>query len=148
LFLSHCLAVAELHTLLIEADRSGRLELLTLSGEPACWRSYGRASAQREATLKPDSYVRLGAGEFEDSYFIEVDRGTEGNRAVERQLKDYVAYQASGREQEKRGVFPKTLWLVPTPERAAVIEDCIARLPRSARELFAVTLAVTLCEPW
>jgi hypothetical protein len=139
LFLNHSLQVAELHTLLVEADRSRRVELLELAAEPACWRSYGGTHGQR-CTLKPDSYVRLGAGAYEDSYFIEVDMGTEGSRALERKLRDYLAYEASGIEQAARGVFPKTLWLAPDAERAKAIEDCIARLLRSARELFAVAL--------
>ncbi len=137
--MDHALKVAELHTLLVEADRSRIIELLTLDGEPACWRSYGGTHGQR-CTLKPDSYVRLGVGAYEDSYFIEVDMGTEGSRALERQLKLYLDYEASGREQAERGVFPKTLWLAPDDERASVIEDCIARLPSSAQELFAVVL--------
>lgn len=137
LFVDHALQVAELHTLLVQADRSRTVELLALDGEPACWRSYGQAHGQRR-TLKPDSYVRLGIGEYEDSYFVEIDMGSEGSRAIERQLKLYVDYEASGKEQEQRGVFPKTLWLAPDAERASVIEDCIERLPRPARELFQV----------
>jgi hypothetical protein len=138
LFLSHALQVAELHTLLIEADCSRRLELLELSAEPACWRSYGGIGAQR-ATLKPDSYLRLGAGEYEDSYFIEVDRGTEGSRALEGQLKRYLAYQASGREQAEHGVFPKVLWTAPDEQRAAVVRSCIEQLAPAFRELFGVS---------
>jgi len=138
LFVNHALQVAELHTLLIEADRARQVELLELIAEPACWRSYGGVGAQRDATLKPDSFVRLGAGEFEDSYFIEVDMGTEGSRAVDRQLRAYVAYQGSGKEQAERGVFPKTLWLAPDSGRVSVLEGCVRRLPRSARELFQV----------
>jgi hypothetical protein len=137
LFVDHALQIAELHTLLVEADRSRVIELLALDGEPACWRSYGGVGGQRD-TLKPDSYVRLGVGAFEDSYFIEVDMGTEGSRALQRKLRDYMDYHASGVEQTGRGVFPKTLWLAPTPKRASVIETCIARLPQSSRELFAV----------
>lgn len=133
LYLGHALQVAELHTLLVEADRAGRVELLALEGEPACWRSYGQ-----RARLKPDSYARLGVGEYEDSYFIEVDMGTEGSRTLERKLRDYLAYEASGVEQTEHGVFPKTLWLVPDVERAQAITACIERLPRSAGRLFAV----------
>lgn len=133
LYLGHALRVSELHTLLVEADRAGRVELLELEGEPACWSSYGQ-----RATLKPDSYARLGVGEYEDSYFIEVDMGTEGSRTLERKLRDYLAYEASGVEQAERGVFPKTLWLVPDAERASAIESCIERLPHSAGRLFAV----------
>jgi hypothetical protein len=139
LFLNHALQVAELHALLIEADRSDRIELLELSAEPACWRSYGGVGAQR-FTLKPDGYLRLGAGAYEFVFFIEVDMGTEGSQALLRQLRAYVAYHAVGREQETRGVFPRTLWLAPDERRVSAIEDCVRRLPREARELFQVAL--------
>jgi Replication-relaxation len=137
LFLRHTLQVAELHTRLIEADRSRSIELLELAPEPSCWRSYTMANGQR-ATLKPDSYVRLGAGDYEDSLWIEVDMGTEGSRALEGQLRQYVAYAASGIEQAERGVFPRCLWTANTAERVAVIEACIRRLPGQAHELFQV----------
>jgi hypothetical protein len=136
-FVDHALWVAELHTLLTEADRSRAIELLELDGEPACYRKYGGTHGQRRM-LKPDSYVRLGVGAYEDSYFIEVDMGTEGSQALERQLKLYMDYEASGQERAERGVFPKTLWLAPDTKRASVIEDCIVRLPGPARELFQV----------
>lgn len=139
LFIRHALAVAELHTLLIEADRSGRVELLELSAEPACWRRYGGIGTQH-GILKPDSYLRLGAGEYEDSYFIEVDMSSEGSWALERKLGDYLAYEASGAEQTARGVFPKCLWLAPDRERVSAIEGCTLRLPRSGQELFQVAL--------
>lgn len=139
-FLNHSLAVAELHTLLVEADRSRRIELLELSAEPSSWRSYGGVGAQRGQTLKPDSYARLGLGEYEDSYFFEVDRGTEGSTTIERKLREYVAYEASGIEQEARGVFPRVLWLTVDASRAAAIEAVVRRLPKASRELFAVAL--------
>ena len=133
LFIGHALQVAELHTLLVEADRAGRIELLELEAEPNCWRSYGQ-----RAVLKPDSYVRLGSGDYEDSYMVEVDMGSEGSRALLSKLRQYAEYAATGREQAERGVFPKVLWLAPNAERAVAIEDCIASLPRSDRRLFAV----------
>ena len=139
-FLNHTLAIAELHTLLIEADRSRRFELLELAAEPACWRSYGGIGGQRGMTLKPDSYVRLGVGDYEDSYFIEIDMGSEGSQTLDRKLQEYVAYEATGIEQDKRGVFPKSLWLAPDNDRVEVIERCIRRLRPEARELFAVAL--------
>jgi hypothetical protein len=121
----------------VEADRSRRFELLELDGEPTCWRSFGGMSDQRQ-TLKPDSYVRLGIGAYEDSYFIEVDRGTEGTQTLVRQLAIYVAYHASGVEQQSRGVFPRVLWLAPDDKRVAVIEDGVASLAAGDRELFKV----------
>lgn len=135
LFLHHTLQIAELHTRLIESERSGSIELLALEAEPSCWRSMDGAQSQR---LKPDTHVRLGIGPYEDSYFIEVDRGTEGSRAIARQLDAYVRYYQSGQEQAERGVFPRVLWLVPDAARAAAIEACVAGLPRSDQALFTV----------
>ena len=137
LFVRHALQVAELHTLLRTGDRSRSFELLELAAEPSCWRSYDGAGDQR-LTLKPDSYARLGVGDYEHSYFVEVDRGTEGSRALERQLQLYVTYHRSGTEQARHGVFPRVLWLAPDERRAGVIADCVQRLPRPARALFQV----------
>lgn len=137
LFVAHSLAVAELHTQLLEGDRAGRLELLELAAEPSCWRNFDGRGGQR-STLKPDSYVRLGIGPYEDSYFIEVDRGTEGSRALMRQLQLYVAYHASGKEQAEREVFPRVLWLTLSDRRTAAIVDSMVRLPAEAWELFQV----------
>jgi hypothetical protein len=135
LFLLHTLQVAELHTRLIESERSRRFELLELSAEPSCWRIYDGLGTQREV-LKPDSFVRLGIGPYEDSYFIEVDRGTEGGQTIVRQLSIYVAYHLSGIEQQARGVFPRVLWLCETDERTGVLAECVQRLPSDERELF------------
>lgn len=135
LFVRHALAVAELHVRLAEGDRSRRFELLELAAEPSCWRSYDGLGGQR-VVLKPDSFVRLGFPAFEDSYFIEVDRGTEGSRAIERQLQLYADYFRSGREQAERGVFPRVLWLTTSNERAGVIAAAVGRSEH--RELFAV----------
>jgi Replication-relaxation len=135
LFVRHALEVAELHTLLTERDRSRSVELLELAAEPCCWRNYDGIGGQR-ATLKPDSYVRLGVGDYEHRYFIEVDRGTEGSRALERQLQAYIAYYRSGSEQAAHDVFPRVLWLAPDDRRVGVIASCVER--QAEPELFAV----------
>lgn len=137
LFVRHALQVSELHTLLVECDRSRHVELLKLASEPACWRKYGGVAGQRQ-TLKPDSFVRLGIREYEDSYFIEVDMGSEGSRALERQLQLYVAYFDSGAEQAAHGVFPRVMWLAPDERRVEAIEASVARLLAADRELFQV----------
>lgn len=138
LFIRHTLLIAELHTRLIEGERSARFELLELAAEPLCWRHYDGYGGQR-SILKPDSYVRLGIGPYEDSYFIEVDLATRGSRAIADQLRRYAAYHASGQEQAARGVFPKVLWLTPDHERTRAIESCAASLPAETRTLFAAT---------
>ncbi len=137
LFLLHTLQVAELHTRLIESERSRRFELLELHAEPSSWRKLDGLGTQRDH-LKPDSFVRLGIGEYEDSYFIEVDRGTEGSQTIVRQLAIYTAYHLSGQEQAEHGVFPRVLWLTDTDERIGVIAECVQRLPKGERELFQV----------
>jgi hypothetical protein len=139
LFLRHVLAIAELHVLLVEADRSRRFELLELASEPSSWRVYDDPHGQR-AVLKPDSYLRLGVDDFEDSYFLEIDRGTEGSRAIAAQLGRYVAYHDCGQEQAERGVFPRVLWLATDARRADVIAECVARLAKPERELFRVAV--------
>jgi Replication-relaxation len=136
LFVAHALQVAELHTRLVETERTGRFEVIELQAEPACWRRYGGPLGPR--VLKPDSFVLLGAGDFEDSYFIEVDMGTEGSRALLAKLRQYAEYETSGVERAERGVFPLCLWLTPDARRAEVIEGCIERLPQVSRELFEV----------
>src|ERR1700684_993385 len=134
LFVRHALAVGELHVRLIESERRGNFDLLALDGEPACWRTAG------SLVLKPDSFVRLGVGDFEHSFFIEVDRATSGSHAIGSQLERYVAYYASGQEQAEHGVFPRVLWLAPNERRGAMIEGCVGRLADAERRLFAVAL--------
>jgi hypothetical protein len=138
LFVRHSLQVAELHTLLVQADRSRRIELLERCAEPVSWRPYSGNGTP--LILKPDSFVRLGLGAYEDSYFIEIDRGSEGSRTIERQLRAYLAYYQSGQEQAEHGVFPRVLWLAPDDRRANVIAACVQRLPASGRALFQVAL--------
>lgn len=132
MFLAHTLQIAELHTRLVEADRSGDVELLALTAEPGCWRHFDSLGGQGQ-TLKPDSFVQLGVGDFVDSYFIEVDRGTEGSRTLDRALAAYVAYRASGQEQV---AFPFVLWLTPDERRRQVVEDSIQALPAVERAPF------------
>jgi len=139
LFVRHALAVAELQLQLVEGDRAGRFELLELAAEPSCWRSNDGLGSQ-PIRLKPDSYARLGLGSYEDSYFFEIDRGTEGSRAIENQLDAYVSYWQSGREQAEHGVFPSVLWLAETAQRVDVIRAVVASQPAAARNLFAVEL--------
>lgn len=138
-FLRHALSVTELFVTLTETARSGALELLSFTSEPRCHRSFAGPGGVR-TMLRPDAYVRLGIGDYEDSYFVEVDLATESGPRIAAKLKDYRRYFASGREQERRGVFPRVLFLVPDERRKAFIAQIISREPAESWELFQVAL--------
>jgi len=137
-FVEHSVACSELFVRLVEADRTAELELLEHQAEPACWRRFlGPMSGVRH--LRPDAFVRLGLGAWEQLAFIEVDRGSEGTAALARKLELYVAYWRSGIEQDQRGVFPKVVWLTTTDRGVRLLRRELARLPNDAQVIFAVT---------
>jgi hypothetical protein len=134
---AHTLAVSDLYVRLREAERAARVELLAFDGEPACWRRYTRLGGVA-GVLKPDAYIRIGVGEFEDSFFAEIDMGTERRGQLSRQHLAYREYFRAGVEQTKTGVFPSVLWIVPDTQRAALLSDIHRGLPAQARRLFTV----------
>jgi hypothetical protein len=146
---AHTLAVSDLYVRLRAAERAGRLELLAFDAEPACWRRYTRLGGVA-GVLKPDAYVRLGVGEYEDSFLVEVDLGSERRGQLTRQHLAYGEYFRSGVEQAKTGVFPAVLWLVPDAQRVALLTDIQRGLPAQAR-LFTVATSEqalgVLCGP-
>jgi hypothetical protein len=137
-WMAHTLAVSDLYVRLREAERAGRVELLAFDTEPACWRRYTRLGGAA-GVLKPDAYLRLGVGEFEDSFFIEVDMGTERRGQLTRQHHAYREYFRAGVEQTNTGVFPGVLWVVPDTQRMALLSDIHRRLPEQTRRLFTAT---------
>lgn len=138
-FVEHRVACGELFVQLTEGDRTGHLELIEHQAEPACWRSF-LAPMGRLRHLRPDVFVRVGLGEWEQLAFIEVDRGSEGTAALARKLDVYVAYWRAGAEQHQRGVFPKVVWLTTTSRRVQQLQTQIALLPNDAQASFAVAV--------
>jgi Replication-relaxation len=134
---AHTLAVSDLYVRLRGAERDGWVELLDFDAEPECWRSYTRLGGVA-GVLKPDAFVRLGVGEYEDSFLVEVDLGTERRGQLTRQHNAYGEYFRSGVEQAKTGVFPGVLWIVPDARRAALMADIHRGLSEQARRLFTV----------
>lgn len=137
-YVRHRLAVSELFVEAHQAARRGEVELLAFEVEPACWR---RSLDGLGATtvLKPDAYVRLGAGAYEDSAFLEVDLGTESRPVIARKLRAYLDYHRTGAEQAERGVFPRVLLLTNTEARKAALVDLCTKLPPESWQLFTVT---------
>lgn len=138
-FRSHALAVSELFVRLVEAERRGQTELLDFQAEPDCWRRFP-APVGGTVTIKPDAYVRLGAGNYEDSFFLEVDQNSEGAGALRRQLDRYRAYWSSGTEQHARAVFPQIVWTAPDRKRHQQLTEACGAQPAESWRLFRVAL--------
>ncbi len=147
---AHALAVSELYVRLRAAERARRMELLDFDAEPACWRPYTRLGGAA-GVLKPDAFVRLGVGDYEDHLLVEVDLGTEHRGQLTRQHRAYSEYFRAGVEQAKAGVFPGVLWLVPDERRVALLTDIQRGLPVRIRRLFTVAASeqalAVLCGP-
>jgi len=137
-FIAHGLAVSELYLQLVEASRSGTLDVLDFDTEPACWRTFTGLGGAR-TVLKPDAFVRLGLSDFEDAYFVEVDRATHSGPSVARKLTSYRRYWQTAREQNRwGGVFPKVLVLVPSEARKAALIEVVGEQPVESWPLFQV----------
>jgi len=137
LLLSHTLATTELVVRLREASRTGQLEVIEVQQEPICWRGYLGPGASRRM-LKPDLFVRVGAGALEDRWMIEVDLASESGRVLARKASSYVEHYRGGSEQREHGVYPRVLWAAPDERRAEQITDVLDRQPTEARRLFTV----------
>lgn len=137
-FVAHVLAVSELFVGLTAAARTGDVDLLAFDAEPACWRAFSGPGGGR-LRLKPDAFVRIGIGNYEYRWLVEVDRATEAPSVLHRKALLYVRYWQSGREQSRGNVFPKVLWVVPDAKRQEVLIDVLSRQAAEAWVLFAVT---------
>lgn len=136
-YVRHRLAVSQLYLDALAASDRGELELLAFDSEPDCWRGYHDAFAGRHL-LKPDAFVRIGLGAYEDRWFVEVDLGTESRSVIARKLRAYLAYYRTGEEQARHGVFPRVLLLTSSETRKQALVDVCAQLPAEDWELFAV----------
>jgi hypothetical protein len=135
--LRHAVAVSELYVELRGLESEGCTELLRFDAEPISWRFFSGAGGERQA-LKPDAFVVVASEMFEDSWFVEIDRGTESTTVIEQKAKAYLRYWQSGREQANHGVFPTVLFVVPNDSRKQQIVDVLARTPPSGWHLFQV----------
>ena len=144
-FVAHTLAIAEMYVRLVEAERDQRIEVLAFETEPAAWRRYVGIGS-REIVLKPDAFVRIGNGDYEDSWFLEVDLATESSVVLRRQCQAYLSYLQIGREQHDHGVFPRVLWTVPNRARGELLQRVIESLPGEAARLFVITLDACLVD--
>lgn len=137
LFLEHMLAINEVYTKLLELDRTKLIELLDVQHEPRCWRTF-KSSKQVDTFLKPDLYVNLVLNEYEDNYFLEIDRATEAPSKVIKKCKQYILYHNSGVEQRVNGIFPFVVWITPDEKRREQLDRHIKQQLPKAEMLFRV----------
>ncbi len=114
--------------------------LLGFDAEPGCWRRFSGIGGQG-VVLKPDAYLCLGLGDYEQRAFIEQDQDTESLPTIRAKCQRYLAYWQTGQEQHDHGVFPRVWWLVPSEPRLAGIAGVIRRLADEAQALFTVVLS-------
>ena len=136
-FLEHHLAVAEVH-LSLKAISTGSASAVMLSDlqlEPKCWRSYlGQAGEMQ--WLKPDLVATTTTLDFEDHWFLEVDRGTEPPSRIVRKCHQYQKYRSTGIEQRRIGVFPAVVWIVPSVVRIQSLQAHLKEIGLATDGLF------------
>lgn len=143
--LEHCLAIAGAHLDLVRAAREHRLELLRVDTEPSCWRPYQGAGGQPEI-LKPDLYTVTASGDFEDHWYVEIDRATESLPTLLKKCAQYEHYRRTGREQHGGGVFPVVVWVVPDDPRATKLRAALAASRSLDGDLYRVCTADTFTD--
>lgn len=134
-FLAHCLAVADVHLMLLRHASIEPIESVKVEVEPACWRPY-QGSGGEPRWLQPDLFAEVTASQFIDRFFIEVDLGTESLPTLLSKCGQYEAYRATGTEQATGSSFPLVLWLFTDDRRADKLRAAIRRSPRLTLAMF------------
>lgn len=140
-FLQHHLAVAEVHLSLVRAHRAGALELLDVQLEPACWRRFTGVGGAR-LVLQPDLLVTVVDpvdDQYQDSLFVEIDRGSEHPARLLAKCAHYEAYRASGAEQADGNSFPLVVWAMRDEAHVQRLREALERSPRLDQDLYRIT---------
>lgn len=144
--IEHCQAVAEARIAVERTSREfGDISVVQVTTEPDTWRRYAGPMGTTEV-LKPDlelvTRMTDDDGQYEDRWFLEIDLDTEHPPVVVRQCQQYEDYRRTGLEQERKGVFPLVVWVVPDEARA----DRLRRAIRAAHRLDAGLFRVIISE--
>jgi len=125
-FLAHTLVISEAYLQLTEICARHGMTLAAVQFEPECWRQYSDRGG-RQAVLKPDLYAVTRGDGYEDCWFIEIDCDTETVARVIEKCARYIHYLCSGTEQERTGVFPYVVWIVPDEKRKSSVTQHIRK---------------------
>lgn len=136
-FVAHSLATAELAVRLRELDRASTLELISLDTEPSCWKPFVGPHGGAE-WLKPDLHVITANEDYEDHWWLEADLASEHPPVVIRKAKVYQRYAATGAYQNRHGLFPAVVWVVPDTARQGALRAALAVDRAIQPELFQV----------
>ncbi|MDQ1175024.1 hypothetical protein QE430_003331 [Microbacterium testaceum] len=143
LFLEHTLAITDAHVTLITQAQVTGAELERVEIESEAWRPFLTTHATA-TVLKPDLYAHLSTPDYDDHYYLEIDRASESIPVVLGQCRLYAAYRTTGRAQTEHGVFPRVVWIVPTRRRADRLTDAIRAEQDLPDRLFTVITTAQL----
>jgi hypothetical protein len=141
LFLEHCLAVADTHLVLVQADRAGDLELIEVQTEPDCWRIFTGIGGAR-LSLQPDLYAVTGDPadpDYVNCWFVEMDRRTEPLPRLLAKCARYEACRQAGAGRADDEGFPVVVWVMPDQQRAERLTLAIQRDRGLDPQLYRVT---------
>jgi len=144
-FLTHCLAVADIHLALRSLSRLDQVQQVVVQTEPTSSRRYvGQGGEPR--WLQPDLAAVISTNQYDDRWFLEVDLGTESLPTLLRKCGHYEAYRASGVEQHEHGAFPLVLWVFTKTDRGERLRDAVWRSPRLTPQLYRFATADTFMD--
>ena len=141
-FLKHTLEVSETYVQLTEICKQHDLALVKTDMEPNCWRGY-HGNDGKPATMKPDLFAVTANGNYEYSWFFEVDMNTVSPSVVLEKCRRYAVYCKSGIEQKQHGVFPLVVWLAYSENRKNKLKQYIAEcseMPEKIKSIFTVIM--------
>lgn len=133
-FVGHGLLVSECYVCLVEASRACGFQVADFRTEPRCWVTFTGPAGP--TVLKPDAFVLVINGEFEDRWWLEVDNASEHPSRLARKAALYG--QAYDLGVTGAAPFPKVLWVCLTDERTEQIAKVLRGLSEAHRDLMAV----------
>lgn len=123
-FLRHILAVAECYTQITQICQTEKaMGLSEVTVEPECWRKFTQNG--KVVSLRPDLFAKTTSGDYQDTWFIEMDLATESATDIVTKCRRYHQYYQTGIEQRDGDVFPIVLWVVPDQARKERLEEAI-----------------------
>jgi hypothetical protein len=138
--IQHSLFVADIHTRLLIATRTGPLTLAHWQEGSFLWDSVQVREEEPDIPIRPDAYFILRHGGRPDNknkfhVFLEADRSTMSHQRMATKIEGYVAYHQQGLHTRKypgmRSFLVATV--TRTPSRAAELgKDLLPSIPHTA----------------